>query len=158
MAAARALLVFQSCPLFVGMTKQFADRLEKPAQESGKRAAKSISGSLESSVKSLDRQVGASSSKVEQFSQNVVKAQSKVEDKKGDIVFPRLSLRRRKKNITRPLKRAAPALPNWRKSKKAKDKVRRANNALEQAEIEVTAAEKKHETQLKDLETYHRAA
>ena len=70
-------------PTFAGMTKQFADRLEKPAQESGKRAAKSISGSLESSVKSLERQVGASSSKVEQFSQNVVKAQSKVEDKKG---------------------------------------------------------------------------
>ena len=46
-------------PTFAGMTKQFADRLEKPARESGKRAAKSISGSLESSVKSLERQVGA---------------------------------------------------------------------------------------------------
>lgn len=139
-------------PTFAGMTKQFADRLEKPAQESGKRAAKSISGSLESSVKSLERQVGASSSKVEQFSQNVVKAQSKVEDKKGDIRVSTAELTAAEEKYNKAVEKGGSGVAELAKVEKAKDKVRRANNALEQAEIEVTAAEKKHETQLKDLE------
>ena len=52
-------------PTFRGMSKEFAERLEKPAKASGERAGKAMSEGMESAVENLERQVKASSSKLQ---------------------------------------------------------------------------------------------
>lgn len=138
-------------PVFKGMSKAFAERLEKPAKEAGKRAGKSITGELDSAVSNLERQVKASESKLAKFARDSEAATAKQEQKKQDLKVVTLELQAAEEKYQKAVASGNSGTAELAKVEKAKGKVLKATTDLATAEGDAKAAAKKYEDQQKDL-------
>ena len=138
-------------PVFKGMSKAFADRLEKPAKEAGKRAGKSITGELDSAVSNLERQVKASESKLAKFARDSEAATAKQEQKKQDLKAVTLELQAAEEKYQKAVADGNSGTAELAKVEKAKGRVLKATTDLATAEGDAKAAAQKYEDQQKDL-------
>lgn len=138
-------------PVFKGMSKAFAERLEKPAKDAGKRAGKSITGELDSAVSNLERQVKASESKLAKFAKASEAATAKQEQKKQDLKAVTLELQAAEEKYQKAVASGNSGTAELAKVEKAKGKVLKATTDLATAEGDAKAAAKKYEDQQKDL-------
>lgn len=138
-------------PTFKGMSKEFAERLEKPAKASGERAGKAMSEGMESAVENLERQVRASSSKLKDLDRAYEKSASKQAAQKEKLEAATLKLRDAEDKYQAALEKGDKGVAELAKVKEAKARVIGETEKLEQAEIDVRVAEQKHKDQLDDL-------
>lgn len=138
-------------PTFKGMSKEFAERLEKPAKASGERAGKAMSEGMESAVENLERQVRASSSKLKDLDRAYEKSASKQAAQKEKLEAATLKLRDAEDKYQSALEKGDKGIAELAKVKEAKARVIGETEKLEQAEIDVRVAEQKHKDQLDDL-------
>lgn len=138
-------------PTFKGMSKEFAERLEKPAKASGERAGKAMSEGMESAVENLERQVRASSSKLKDLDRAYEKSASKQAAQKEKLEAATLKLRDAEDKYQAALEKGDKGIAELAKVKEAKARVIGETEKLEQAEIDVRVAEQKHKDQLDDL-------
>lgn len=138
-------------PVFKGMSKAFAERLEKPAKDAGKRAGKSITSELDNAVSNLERQVKASESKLEKFAKASEAATAKQEQKKQDLKAVTLELQAAEEKYQKAVASGNSGTAELAKVEKAKGKVLKATTDLATAEGDAKAAAKKYEDQQKDL-------
>ena len=138
-------------PTFKGMSKEFAQRLEKPAKASGERAGKAMSEGMESAVENLERQVKASSSKLQDLDRAYEKSASKQAAQKEKVEAATLKLQDAEEKYQSALESGDKGLAELAKVKEAKARVIGETEKLEQAEIDVRVAEQKHQDQLDDL-------
>lgn len=138
-------------PTFVGIAGKLNDQLIKPAREAGRKAAGEVEKSTQDMVKSLERQVAASSKKI-----------SDLERAHGDSVGKRESQQKKlnaaiaeqaaaEEKYQDALKKGNSGLTELAKLEKAKAKVTDETLKLTKAERDVTDAEQKHKAQLEDL-------
>lgn len=138
-------------PVFKGMSKAFAERLEKPAKDAGKRAGKSITSELDNAVSNLERQVKASESKLEKFAKASEAATAKQEQKKQDLKAVTLELQAAEEKYQKAVASGNSGTAELAKVEKAKGRVLKATTDLSTAEGDAKAAAKKYEDQQKDL-------
>ena len=138
-------------PTFKGMSKEFAERLEKPAKASGERAGKAMSEGMESAVENLERQVRASSSKLKDLDRAYEKSASKQAAQKEKLEAATLKLQDAEDKYQAALEKGDKGIAELAKVKEAKARVIGETEKLEQAEIDVRVAEQKHKDQLDDL-------
>lgn len=140
-------------PTFKGMSKEFAERLEKPAKASGERAGKAMSEGLGSGVENLERQVKASSSKLQDLDRAYEKSASKQAAQKEKLEAATLRLRDAEDKYQAALEKGDKGVAELAKVKEAKSRVIGETEKLEQAEINTRVAEQKHKDQLEDLQS-----
>ena len=140
-------------PTFKGMSKEFSERLEKPAKKSGEAAGKAISDGLGSSVENLERQVRASSSKLQDLDRAYEKSASKQAAQKEKVEAATLKLQDAEEKYQTALESGDKGLSELAKVKEAKARLIGETEKLEQAEIDTRVAEEKHKNQLDDLNT-----
>lgn len=140
-------------PTFRGMSKEFSERLEKPAKKSGEAAGKAISDGLGSSVENLERQVRASSSKLQDLDRAYEKSASKQAAQKEKVEAATLKLQDAEEKYQSALESGDKGLSELAKVKEAKARLIGETEKLEQAEIDTRVAEEKHKNQLDDLNT-----
>lgn len=138
-------------PVFKGMSKAFAERLEKPAKDAGKRAGKSITSELDNAVSNLERQVKASESKLEKFAKASEAATAKQEQKKQDLKAVTLELQAAEEKYQKAVVSGNSGTAELARVEKAKGRVLKATTDLSTAEGDAKAAAKKYEDQQKDL-------
>ncbi|MCF8712814.1 hypothetical protein L3053_11935, partial [Corynebacterium sp. MC-09] len=138
-------------PTFKGMSREFAERLEKPAKASGERAGKAMSEGMESAVENLERQVKASSSKLQDLDRAYEKSASKQAAQKEKLEAATLKLQDAEDKYQAALEKGDKGIAELAKVKEAKARVIGETEKLEQAEIDVRVAEQKHKDQLDDL-------
>lgn len=138
-------------PTFKGMSKEFSERLEKPAKASGERAGKAISDGLGSSVENLERQVKASSSKLQDLDRAYEKSAAKQAAQKEKVEAATLKLQDAEEKYQAALESGDNGLSDLAKVKEAKARLIGETEKLEKAEIDVRVAEEKHADQLGDL-------
>ncbi|MDK8693576.1 phage tail tape measure protein [Corynebacterium sp. MSK158] len=138
-------------PTFKGMSKEFSERLEKPAKASGERAGKAMSEGLGSGVENLERQVKASSAKLQDLDRAYEKSASKQAAQKEKVEAATLRLRDAEDKYQAALEKGDKGVAELAKVKEAKARVIGETEKLEQAEIDVRVAEQKHQDQLDDL-------
>lgn len=139
-------------PTFKGMSKEFSERLEKPAKKSGEAAGKAISDGLGSSVENLERQVRASSSKLQDLDRAYEKSASKQAAQKEKVEAATLKLQDAEEKYQTALESGDKGLSELAKVKEAKARLIGETEKLEQAEIDTRVAEEKHKNQLDDLQ------
>ncbi len=140
-------------PTFRGMSKEFAERLEKPAKASGERAGKAMSEGLGSGVENLERQVKASSAKLQDLDRAYEKSASKQAAQKEKVEAATLRLRDAEDKYQAALEKGDKGVAELAKVKEAKSRVIGETEKLEQAEINTRVAEQKHKDQLEDLQS-----
>ena len=138
-------------PTFKGMSKEFSQRLEKPAQESGKRAGEAMSKGLEGAVENIERQVKASSSKLKDLDRAYEVSVGKRAAQQEKLEAATLRLQDAEEKYQAALEKGGKGTAELAKVKDAKARVIGETEKLEQAEINVRAAEEKHKNQLDDL-------
>ncbi|WP_211440131.1 hypothetical protein [Corynebacterium glutamicum] len=140
------------------MSKAFADRLEKPAKESGARAGKSISDGLNGAVQSLERQVKASSTKVDELDRAYEKARGKQKVRETEEAEAKKTLARLEAEHAKAVADGSKITESAYKAlSAAKIKAKKASNDLRDAEVDTMVAERKHKEQLDDLnKTYEK--
>lgn len=138
-------------PTFKGMSKEFAERLEKPAKASGERAGKAMSEGMESAVENLERQVKASSSKLQDLDRAYEKSASKQAAQKEKVEAATLKLQDAEEKYQSALESGDKGLAELAKVKEAKARLIGETEKLKQAEIDTRVAEEKHKNQLDDL-------
>lgn len=139
-------------PTFKGMSKEFSERLEKPAKKSGEAAGKAISDGLGSSVENLERQVRASSSKLQDLDRAYEKSAAKQAAQKEKVEAATLKLQDAEEKYQNALESGDKGLAELAKVKEAKARLIGETEKLEQAEINTRVAEEKHKNQLDDLQ------
>lgn len=139
-------------PTFRGMSKEFSERLEKPAKKSGEAAGKAISDGLGSSVENLERQVRASSSKLQDLDRAYEKSAAKQAAQKEKVEAATLKLQDAEEKYQTALESGDKGLAELAKVKDAKARLIGETEKLEQAEINTRVAEEKHKNQLDDLQ------
>lgn len=139
-------------PTFKGMSKEFSERLEKPAKKSGEAAGKAISDGLGSSVENLERQVRASSSKLQDLDRAYEKSAAKQAAQKEKVEAATLKLQDAEEKYQTALESGDKGLAELAKVKDAKARLIGETEKLEQAEINTRVAEEKHKNQLDDLQ------
>ncbi|WP_068802064.1 transglycosylase SLT domain-containing protein [Corynebacterium phoceense] len=138
-------------PTFKGMSKEFSQRLEKPAQESGKRAGEAMTKGLESAVENIERQVKASSSKLKDLDHAYEVSVGKRAAQQEKLEAVTLRLQDAEEKYQKALEKGGKGTAELAKVKAAKASVIGETEKLEQAEIDVRVAEEKHKNQLEDL-------
>lgn len=138
-------------PTFKGMSKEFSERLEKPAKASGERAGKAMSQGMESAVENLERQVRASSSKLKDLDRDYEIAYSKQVEMKEKAEAATVKLQAAEEKYQEAVAKGKTGTAEYGKVLDAKAAQTKANRNLEQAEIDVRIAEEKHKEQLDDL-------
>lgn len=138
-------------PTFKGMSKEFSQRLEKPAQESGKRAGEAMTKGLESAVENIERQVKASSSKLQDLDRAYEVSVGKRAAQQEKLEAVTLRLQDAEEKYQKALEKGDKGTAELAKVKEAKARVIGETEKLEQAEINVRVAEEKHKNQLEDL-------
>lgn len=138
-------------PTFKGMSKEFSQRLEKPAEDSGKRAGDAMSKGLESAVENIERQVRASSSKLKDLDRAYETSVSKRAAQQEKLEAVTLRLQDAEEKYQKALEKGDKGTVELAKVKEAKARVIGETEKLEQAEIDVRVAEEKHKNQLEDL-------
>jgi len=140
-------------PTFKGMSKEFAQRLEKPAKASGERAGKAMSEGLGSGVENLERQVKASSSKLQDLDRAYEKSASKQAAQKEKVEAATLKLQDAEEKYQAALEKGDKGVAELAKVKEAKARLIGETEKLEQAEVNTRVAEEKHKNQLDDLQS-----
>lgn len=140
-------------PTFKGMSKEFSERLEKPAKASGERAGKAMSEGVGSGVENLERQVKASSSKLQDLDRAYEKSASKQAAQKEKLEAATLKLQDAEDKYQAALEKGDKGVAELAKVKEAKARVIGETEKLEQAEINTRVAEQKHKDQLDDLQS-----
>lgn len=138
-------------PVFKGMSKEFAERLERPAKASGERAGKAMSQGLASGVKSLEGQVAASKRKLEDLDRAQERSYAKQEEKRHAVEAATLALAAAEEKYQKAVDAGKTGTDELARVARAKGALTKANHNLRDAEIEVTVAERKHKDQLDDL-------
>lgn len=138
-------------PTFKGMSKEFSQRLEKPAQESGKRAGKAMTKGLEGAVENIERQVKASSTKLKDLDRAYETSVTKRAAQQEKLEAATLRLQDAEEKYQKALEKGDKGTIELSKVKDAKARVIGETEKLEQAEIDVRVAEEKHKNQLEDL-------
>ncbi|MHB2252825.1 aggregation-promoting factor C-terminal-like domain-containing protein [Corynebacterium aurimucosum] len=133
------------------MSKEFSQRLEKPAQESGKRAGEAMSKGLESAVENIERQVRASSTKLKDLDRAYETSVTKRAAQQEKLEAATLRLQDAEEKYQKALEKGDKGTAELAKVKEAKARVIGETEKLEQAEINVRVAEEKHKNQLEDL-------
>lgn len=137
-------------PTFKGMSKEFAERLEKPAKEAGKRAGKSITDELQGAVDNLEKQVAASEKKRKQYEVDAEKAAGKRQERVEKLEAATLKLQDAEQKYQAELRKGNDGLAALSKVKSAKAGVTKATNDLRDAETDVRVAQKKAADQADD--------
>ena len=137
-------------PTFKGMSKEFAERLEKPAKEAGKRAGKSITDELQGAVDNLEKQVAASEKKRKQYEVDAEKAAGKRQERVEKLEAATLKLQDAEQKYQAELRKGNDGLAALSKVKSAKAGVTKATNDLRDAEADVRVAQKKAADQADD--------
>lgn len=151
MASGVGFVAVPVVPTFKGMSKEFSERLEKPARESGKRAGKAMTEGVESAVENLERQVHASSSKLKDLDRAYETSVTKRAAQQEKLEAATLRLQDAEENYQKALEKGDKGTVELAKVKDAKARVIGETEKLEQAEIDVRVAEEKHKNQLDDL-------
>ena len=138
-------------PVFKGMSKEFAQRLEKPAKDSGKRAGKAITDELDAAVANLERQVKASEGKLAGFAKASEAATAKQQQKKQELKAVTLELQAAEEKYQKAVAAGNSGTAELAKVEKAKGRVLKVTNDVAIAEGDAKAAAKKYEDQQKDL-------
>lgn len=138
-------------PVFKGMSKEFAERLEKPAKQAGERAGKAMSAPLDGAVANLEKQVKASTGKLDQLDRAHEKSVSKREQQQDKLEASTLRLEDAENKYKAAVAKGDSGLKELARVKDEKAKVKKATDDLRQSEIDVTVAERKHKDQLDDL-------
>lgn len=138
-------------PTFKGMSKEFSQRLEKPAEESGKRAGEAMTKGLEGAVENIERQVKASSSKLKDLDRAYESSVTKRAVQQEKLEAATLRLQDAEEKYQKALEKGDKGTAELAKVKEAKARVIGETQKLEQAEIDVRVAEEKHKNQLDDL-------
>lgn len=138
-------------PVFKGMSKEFAERLERPAKASGERAGKAMSQGLASGVKSLEGQVAASKRKLEDLDRAQERSYAKQEEKRHAVEAATLALAAAEEKYQKAVAAGKTGTDELARVARAKGALTKANHNLRDAEIEVAVAERKHKDQLDDL-------
>lgn len=138
-------------PTFKGMSKEFSQRLEKPAEESGKRAGDAMTKGLESAVENIERQVKASSTKLKDLDRAYETSVTKRAAQQEKLEAATLRLQDAEEKYQKALEKGDKGTAELAKVKEAKARVIGETEKLEQAEINVRVAEEKHKNQLEDL-------
>ncbi|WP_144793271.1 hypothetical protein [Corynebacterium singulare] len=138
-------------PTFKGMSKEFSQRLEKPAKESGKRAGEAITKGLEGAVENIERQVKASSTKLKDLDRAYETSVTKRAAQQEKLEAATLRLQDAEEKYQKALEKGDKGTAELAKVKDAKARVIGETEKLEQAEIDVRLAEEKHKNQLEDL-------
>ena len=131
-------------PTFKGMSKEFSQRLEKPAEESGKRAGDAMSKGLESAVENIERQVKASSTKLKDLDRAYETSVTKRAAQQEKLEAATLRLQDAEEKYQKALEKGDKGTAELAKVKEAKARVIGETEKLEQAEINVRVAEEKH--------------
>lgn len=151
MASGVGFVAVPVVPTFKGMSKEFSERLEKPARESGKRAGKAMAEGVDSAVENLERQVRASSTKLKELDRDYEVAYSKQVEMKEKAEAATVKLQAAEEKYQAAVAKGGSGAAEYGRVLDAKSAVTRANRNLEQAEIDVRVAEEKHQGQLNDL-------
>ncbi|OFT91388.1 phage tail tape measure protein [Corynebacterium sp. HMSC28B08] len=138
-------------PVFKGMSKEFAQRLEKPAKDSGKRAGKAITDELDAAVANLERQVKASEGKLAGFAKASEAATAKQQQKKQELKAVTLELQAAEEKYQKAVAAGNSGTAELAKVEKAKGRVLKVTNDVAIAEGDAKEAAKKYEDQQKDL-------
>lgn len=142
-------------PTFKGMSKEFSERLEKPAKLAGERAGEAMSEGLGATVENFEKQVAASSGKLEKFSREVEKSKDKLtvaEKKHADALE---ASKNRQKDYNEAVSQFGEDSAKARRAKERWNDAETRTVELEQkrknAESDVEVALKKRDDQQKDL-------
>lgn len=140
-------------PTFVGIAGKLNDQLIKPARDAGKKAATEVEKSVEASVKSLERQVAASTKKLGDLDRAHQDSMSKREAQQGKLNAAIAEQSAAEEKYQQALKKGDSGLAELAKVEKAKAKVTDETLKLTKAERDITDAEQKHKKQLEDLQS-----
>ncbi|MFW8622523.1 phage tail tape measure protein [Corynebacterium glutamicum] len=140
-------------PTFVGIAGKLNDQLIKPARDAGKKAATEVEKSVEASVKSLERQVAASTKKLGDLDRAHQDSMSKRESQQGKLNAAIAEQSAAEEKYQQALKKGGSGLAELAKVEKAKAKVTDETLKLTKAERDITDAEQKHKKQLDDLQS-----
>lgn len=138
-------------PTFVGIAGKLNDQLIKPARDAGKKAASEVEKSVEASVKSLERQVAASTKKLGELDRAYDTSVQKREAQQSRLNAAIAEQSAAEEKYQQALKKGDSGLAELAKVEKAKAKVTDETLKLAKAERDITDAEQKHKAQLEDL-------
>ncbi|ALC05914.1 hypothetical protein CDES_07525 [Corynebacterium deserti GIMN1.010] len=139
-------------PSFIGIAGQLNDKLIKPARDAGKKAASEVEKSVNDSVKSLERQVAASTKKLNDFDRAREDSTSKRKAQQDRLNAAIAEQAAAEEKYQDALKKGKSGLAEQAKVEKARAKVTDETIKLTKAERDITDAEQKHKSQLEDLQ------
>ncbi|GFK19271.1 phage tail tape measure protein [Corynebacterium glutamicum] len=140
-------------PSFVGIAGQLNDKLIKPARDAGKKAASEVEKSVNDSVKSLERQVAASTKKLGELDRAYDTSVQKREAQQARLNAAIAEQSAAEEKYQQALKKGGSGLAEQAKVEKARAKVTDETIKLTKAERDITDAEQKHKKQLDDLQS-----
>lgn len=138
-------------PVFKGMSKEFAERLEIPAAEAGKRAGQAISKGLSDGVANLESQVVASKRKLDDLDRAYERSFSKQEQKRSAVKAATLDLAAAEEKWKKAVESGKSGTAELAKVERAKGSLTKATQDLRDAELELNATDQKRKDQLNDL-------
>lgn len=139
-------------PVFSGMSKEFANKLEAPAKKAGERAGKSMSAPLDGAVANLEKQVKASSKTLDKLDTEYEKKRRKQSLREEQEKEAKELLRRAEERYNKAVEEGSKTVDSaYKQVSAAKIKATKASNDLADAQADTNAAEKKHKDQLDDL-------
>lgn len=138
-------------PTFKGMSKEFVERLEKPAKKAGESAGKAIEKGLGASVANLNKQMAASGDKLKQYDREYTRSTQKKETQQKRLNAAILDQAAAEEKYQEALAKGKSGTAELARVERAKSKVAAETVKLAGAEDKVRDAEEKHARQLDDL-------
>ena len=138
-------------PTFKGMSKEFVERLEKPAKKAGEAAGKAIEKGLGASVANLNKQMAASGDKLKQYDREYTRSTQKKETQQKRLNAAILDQAAAEEKYQAALAKGKSGTAELARVERAKSKVAAETVKLAGAEDKVRDAEEKHSRQLDDL-------
>lgn len=139
-------------PVFEGINAKLSKSLVKPAEEAGRKAAKSVDESAKDMADSLDRQAAASSRKLKQLDREYDTAMKQREAQQNRVNAATLELAAAEEKYQTAAAKGKNTDAELARVERAKAKLTAENIKLAGAEERVEQAEQAHAAQLKDLE------
>lgn len=139
-------------PTFAGIAGKLQSQLIKPARDAGRKAATEVEKSVEASVKSLERQVSASTKKLGQLDRAHQDSIQKRESQQHKLNAAIAEQEVAEEKYQAVLKKGGSATAELAKLEKAKAKVTDETIKMAKAERDIVDAEQKHKAQLDDLQ------
>lgn len=139
-------------PVFEGINAKLSKSLVKPAEEAGRKAAKSVDQSAKDMADSLDRQAAASSRKLKQLDREYDTAMKQREAQQNRVNAATLELAAAEEKYQTAAAKGKNTDAELARVERAKAKLTAENIKLAGTEERVEQAEQAHAAQLKDLE------